>query len=126
MSWFGDLVDNVKALFSGEKKVFGENVNKKKKSKAQTAKKSPIKKNNDGSITAINSGKKYKDMFSYDSAVRYARRQKERDPFTADSYNRDRLKRGEVTIDELKKYNRIDRINYQKEYNEKYARETGK
>ncbi len=123
MSWFGDLVDNVKALFSGEKKVFGENVNKKKKSKAQTAKKSPIKKNNDGSITAINSGKKYKDMFSYDSAVRYARRQKERDPFTADSYNRDRLKRGEVTIDELKKYNRIDRINYQKEYNEKYAEE---
>ena len=28
MSWFGDLVDNVKALFSGEKKVFVENVNK--------------------------------------------------------------------------------------------------
>ena len=123
MSWFGDLVDNVKALFSGDKKVFGENVNKKKKSKAQTAKKSPIKKNNDGSITAINSGKKYKDMFSYDSAVRYARRQKERDPFTADSYNRDRLKRGEVTIDELKKYNRIDRINYQREYDKKYAEE---
>lgn len=123
MSWFGDLIDNVKALFSDEKKVFGENVNKKKKSKAQVAKKSPIKKNNDGSITAIKSGKKYKDMFSYDSAVRYARRQKERDPFTADSYNRDRLKRGEITIDELKKYNRIDRINYQKEYDKKYAEE---
>lgn len=123
MSWFGDLIDNVKALFSDEKKVFSENVNKKKKSKAQVAKKSPIKKNNDGSITAIKSGKKYKDMFSYDSAVRYARRQKERDPFTADSYNRDRLKRGEITIDELKKYNRIDRINYQKEYDKKYAEE---
>ena len=29
--FFGDLADNAEALFSGEKKVFGKNVNKKEK-----------------------------------------------------------------------------------------------
>ena len=63
MSWFGDLVDNVKALFSGEKKVFGENVNKKKvvlapdlknsSSKQKSAKKNPLVKNNDGTYKSL-------------------------------------------------------------------------
>lgn len=133
MSWFGDLVDNVKALFSGEKKVFGENVNKKKvvlapdlknsSSKQKSAKKNPLVKNNDGTYTAKSSGKTYNSVQHYLESRSYAKK------YSWNNFvkNWEKYKDGEISYDELYRYvpsyQREQRIAKQKRYNEEYAEE---
>lgn len=123
MSWFGDLVDNVKALFSGEKKVFGENVNKKKSSKKITKKALPITMKSDGTYVSDKTGKSYSSVYDYLSKRNYAQNH------VFENFRKDYLeyKKGNISYDELFKNfpsrKKQQRIEYQKEYDEKYAEE---
>lgn len=123
MSWFGDLVDNVKALFSGEKKVFGENVNKKKSSKKITKKALPITMKSDGTYVSDKTGKSYSSVYDYLSKENYAQNH------VFENFRKDYLeyKKGNISYDELFKNfpsrKKQQRIEYQKEYDKKYAEE---
>ena len=123
MSWFGDLVDNVKALFSGEKKVFGENVNKKKSSKKITKKALPITMKSDGTYVSDKTGKSYSSVYDYLSKRNYAQNH------VFENFRKDYLeyKKGNISYDELFKNfpsrKKQQRIEYQKEYDKKYAEE---
>ena len=126
MGWLGDLVDNVKAIFTGEKKPFEKNVKSKKKTtKSSPSKKKALVKNSDGTFTARSSGKKYNDAYSYAKAVSYAKKQAAEKPFDNFQRQYQRYKNGEISLDDIRKYNTVDqrrkRIADQKEYNKKYA-----
>ena len=121
--FFGDLADNAEALFSGEKKVFGENVNKKKSSKKQSKKTSPVIKSNSGKYVATSSGKTYNNYYDYLKARSYAK-QHSWDNFRK---NWKKYNSGEISYEELYRYipsyQKQQRIENQKEYDKKYAEE---
>ena len=128
--FFGDLADNAEALFSGEKKVFGKNVNKKEK-KGNAKKKSkvvmPIIKGDGKSVIATSSGKTYKSASDYLQKRIYAKKFSMEHPWQSFHQRYQQFQRGEISYDELYRYvpsyQKQQRIENQREYNEKYAEE---